>query len=575
MKKSRLIPISSFSALIILIIIAVINIDHLLEKYIKDELNQIIKLSDHRLYEFKYKDVDFHVWNGDFEISGVEIQPKKGIADSVKNGHIKSFITGKFNNLSIIGLSFWKFYKTKKLEIDEISIIKPQISYSFNPEVKTKKKAFDLNKVFTKRLKSIKVEKINFQNIDFDFNNVLRKNLLLEIDSMNLVLENLVFDSITIQKPIPISYSGINLFAEKISANISKYYMVQTGHFTFNSGKKLLEIDSLQLIPKYTIPEFHKMIPHEKAYLKIKADNLQISGIDIDSIRATQKLYFDKVLVKTPSIITYKNKQLNDPPYQYKKLLSQIIREIPIDLKVDTVRVENGFIKVQTIGDKVPQTKPGEIIFNSAYVNIYGFTNDSIFLEKRPIMSIYFSSKFMGVSDLKTYISMPIFHGKSVFQVKGELAEMDATVLSKLLKRLLLVNIKAGKIRSVDFEFRADNDSAIGYIDISYQNLKIDIKSNKNPEKSMKFMNALVNTVAKSNNIKGTPNFTRGFIAYKRDYNKKFINYLWLSLQNGILNTLRPPKEVKSQSKEFKKGNKKDKGFFQKWKKSSNDSTEI
>ncbi len=566
MRKSKIILLSVFSVLLILFSIGLFNVDSLLEKYIREELDQIIESSDHRIYEFKYKDIDFHVWNGDFEISGVEILPKTGMADSLEKGDIRSLISAKFNNFSIIGFSFLEFYKTKKLEIDEIRMIKPKLNFSFNPEVKVKRKTFDLSNLFTKRLKSLKVEKINFQNVHFDFNNVLRKNLLLEIDSMNLEIENLVFDSITIEKPIPVSYSGINLFINKVSANISKYYMMETGHFNLNSEKKLLEIDSIKLIPKYTIPEFYEIIPHEKAYLKIKANNLQISGVDIDSIRKNQKLYFDKILVKDPTITTYKDKRKLDPPYQYKKLLSQIIREIPIDIKVDTVQVENGFIKVQTIGDNVPQTKPGEINFKSVYLSVFGLTTDSIFLEKRPVISIYFNSKFMGVANLNAQISMPVFDNSNNFKVKGELAEMDATVLSDLFYKLLLVDIKTGKIGSIDFEFKADNDSAMGYIDISYQNLKVDIKSNKEPEKSMKFINALVNTVAVTDNIKGTDSFTRGFIKYKRDYNKKFISYLWLSLQNGILNTLRPQKEVKDQSKEFKKGNKKDKNIFQKWK---------
>jgi len=350
--------------------------------------------------------------------------------------------------------------------------------------------------------------------------------------------------------------------------------MIKTGHFNLNSEKKLLEVDSIKLIPKYTIPEFHKIIPHEKAYLKIKADHLQLSGVNIDSIRKNQKLYFNKLLIKKPQIITYKDKRLNDPPYKHKKLLSQIIREIPLDLKIDTIKVENGFIKVHTIGIKVPQTEPGEINFNSVYVSVLGLTNDSVLLEKRPSMNINFYSKFMGVADLKAHISMPIFNYKNSFSAKGELGEMDATVLSELLNKVLLVKIKTGKIRSVDFEFMADNDSAKGYIDVSYQDLKVDIKSNKDPEKSMKFMNALINTVAKTNNIKGSPNFKRGFIEHKRDHYKKFINYLWLSLQNGIINTFLPAKDVKEKEKEFKKENKKKIKLFKKKKKTDSNNQE-
>jgi len=155
MKKSYIILISVFSVFLILLVVALVNVNYLLEKHIKEELDKIITSSDNQIYEFKYKDVDFHVWNGDFEISGVEIQPRTGIADSVQNGNIRAFISGRFDNLFIIGLSFLEFYETKNLEIEEILLENPRLNYSFNPEVKKKeeKKKFDLSKLFTDRLK--------------------------------------------------------------------------------------------------------------------------------------------------------------------------------------------------------------------------------------------------------------------------------------------------------------------------------------------------------------------------------------------------------------------------------------
>jgi len=115
------------------------------------------------------------------------------------------------------------------------------------------------------------------------------------------------------------------------------------------------------------------------------------------------------------------------------------------------------------------------------------------------------------------------------------------------------MRIKSGYILGVDFNFVANKDSARGYIDISYKNLKIDIKNTEKPNKSVVFVNALVNTITKSNNIKGADNFTRGFIQYKHDYNDKFIKYLWKIINNGLMNTLLPAKEIKGKSKKYKK----------------------
>ena len=92
MKKSYIILLSLLSIIIFFIVTALVNIDNILEKYIKKELNQIIDSSDNSIYEFKYGDVHFNTWNGNFEITEVEIQPKEGIIDSLKKGSFKFII---------------------------------------------------------------------------------------------------------------------------------------------------------------------------------------------------------------------------------------------------------------------------------------------------------------------------------------------------------------------------------------------------------------------------------------------------------------------------------------------------
>jgi hypothetical protein len=553
MKKAHKILISIFIITTVLVTIAIININNLLESYIKEVLDDVVQNSEQGVYQFEYDNINFHIWNGNFEITGVKIQPKPGIADSVKNGVIRSVISGEFTKLTVVGLSFWKFYKTKNINIDEIIVNKPSLKLLYNPDVEKPKQTFNLSKLFNENLKSVGVKEFILKNVDLDINNILRKNLLLSVDSMNFMLNDVRLDSITISNKIPFVYSGINLFINKSSANISPYYMLKTDKFFFNSEEKTVEIDSINIIPKYTEAEFNKMIPHEKAYLKIKTDKLLISGFDIDSILATKKIYLDKILIKKPYIDVYKNKRIKDPPYSYKKILTQTIREIPIKIKIDSIKADDGLIKVRTIGDKVPQTLPAILNFNTFYTSITGLTNDSIFLEKRPVVNIYFYSKFMGKADLNVQISMPVFHAQNYFTVKGNLAEMDARTLNEYLRKLLLMRIKSGYVLGVDFNFVANKDSARGYIDISYKNLKIDIKNTEKPNKSVVFVNALVNTITKSNNIKGADNFTRGFIQYKHDYNDKFIKYLWKIINNGLMNTLLPAKEIKGKSKKYKK----------------------
>ncbi|MCF6240177.1 MAG: hypothetical protein L3J74_02380 [Bacteroidales bacterium] len=558
MRKIYKILLIVFGILLIVLSIAVHKIDSLLETVVRQELDKMIERTDSSFYYFEYQDVDFHVWDGDIEISGVKILPKNGMRDSVDAGVLRSIVSASFQTISVKGLSFWKYYKTKHILIDEIIILEPEMVLTLNPNVKkVKRKAFNPAKLLSPKLKSIYVENIEFQNLNFELNNVLRKNLMLKIDSLNLGVGDVVFDSLSIKKKVPLLFSQIYLSVQKLAVNISEYYMLKTNNFVLDSRKNLMQVDSIRIIPKYSQREFDQKIPYEKGWIKIDMGQFRIEGFNIDSIREKQKIYLQKIYLNNPNIITYKNKKLKDPPYKYQELISQVIREIPVDFKVDTLIAKNAFIRIQNIGDRVPQTLPANIDFKSGYIKITGITNDSTFVKDKPIINVAFYSRFMGAADLNVHLSLPVFHANNYFTVDAKLSELNGQVMNELLNRLLLLSIKSGTILSTELEFAADNDSAYGFIDLSYRDLKLDMKSTDDPQKSVVFVNALLNTVAKNNNIKGQAGFSRGFIAYKRKPTDKFFKYLWKAVQTGIINTLLPAKAVKEQSKQFKKDNKK------------------
>lgn len=560
MKKRYKILIFVFILLVIALIIAIRKIDHLMVSLVKQQLDKMIERADTSIYTFEYKNVYFHVWDGDIEISGVKIIPHKGTRDSVEAGVLRSIIDARFSSISLKGMSYLKYYKTQKVIIDRIAIENPHFKIILNPDVeKVKRKAFDPSKLLSPELRSVFVEHVDFINLNFSLDNVHRKNLMLKIDSLNLGLGDVVFDSLSIKKKVPVLFSQIYLSVHKLAVNLSEYYMLKTDNFILNSSEDMLQVDSIRIIPKYTPQEFDRKIPYEKGWIKINVGQFRIDGFNVDSIRENQKIYVKKISINRPHIVTYKNKKLKDPPFKYQKLLSQVIREVPVLFKVDSVIAKQGFIRVQNIGDKVPQSLPANIDFASVFIKITGITNDSVYLKNKPLINILFYSRFMGVTDLNAHLSMPVFHSKNYFKVKANLKEIEGNVLNDILNRLLLLNIKSGTVLSTEMDFVADNDSAYGYLDLSYRNLKLDLKSTENPQKSVVFVNALLNTVAKKNNIKGQAGFTRGFIAYRRNPTDKFFKYIWKAVQSGILNTLLPAKEVKGQSKKYKKDNKKQK----------------
>ena len=71
-----------------------------------------------------------------------------------------------------------------------------------------------------------------------------------------------------------------------------------------------------------------------------------------------------------------------------------------------------------------------------------------------------------------------------------------------------------------------------------YTDLEIEVENKKNKEK--KALNWLANTVVKSSNPNKKGVLIIGSMEYEREYYKGMPNFIWKSIQSGIVNSFNP-----------------------------------
>ncbi|MBE9484961.1 MAG: hypothetical protein IMY74_08945, partial [Bacteroidetes bacterium] len=142
---------------------------------------------------------------------------------------------------------------------------------------------------------------------------------------------------------------------------------------------------------------------------------------------------------------------------------------------------------------------------------------------------------------------LPIGNPKEYFTFYGSGDSFPATNLNPMMEPMAFVETTGGTVNSVNYYGVACCDTAIGRIEFKYQNLAVSVvKKQKEGESAIaenKFLSFMAKTVMHKNNPnKGKP-VRIAKMLFVRDPNKGFFNYVWKTIQDGLIYSLAPGKK--------------------------------
>ena len=143
----------------------------------------------------------------------------------------------------------------------------------------------------------------------------------------------------------------------------------------------------------------------------------------------------------------------------------------------------------------------------------------------------------MGTGKVKALFQLPL-DGSSIYTAKGSISNMSFKELNPVLTSLANVRVESGYLKDLTFDFRYNEFTSKGTINIDYDNLQlIRLNTNKRSTNEIKtfFMNVFVRD---ERNKSLTPAKKNGLIDIERD-RKRYIFNVWLrSILSGLKSTL-------------------------------------
>ncbi|WFB63358.1 hypothetical protein PZ892_16995 [Sphingobacterium sp. WM] len=536
--------------IVVVIIVAIIGVGWYYSRnwkpIVETKLKETVTNATNGLYSLKYDDLDLNVALGNVTLKNAELIPDSAVYKRMvlSKEAPNSRYHIKLSALKVRRFNIWDVIKNRKLYIKEINFDSPDIhmiserhAYNDTIQPKQSKTLYDnIKDVFS----SINVRDIHIDNIKFKFSKIEEgKSSDIELDSIGIKVHDILVDQASIHDTTRLFYTKmVEVDVPKFEYELSNgIYKAKFDRLLMNTRDQNVLLTKVEYAPKMNKATYFKARNQNITMAVMKFDTLRFEKLDFKELIDNQQTIAQHVQIKNGSVSLYNDKRypkksaskIGKSPHQQLMKVKQLIR-------IDTVYVDNIDVLYGEYSAKFH--KEGVITFNKARGTLTNVTNDSTLLAKNKFMRADLQAKIMNSGLLKIQFGFDMLSKDGYHTYNGSLGRMQATSFNKILTPLLNAEISSGNIRSISFNFQANDYRNWGDFRFDYDHLKLNLMNAVDPgmSKTKKGVLSFVvnNILINDSNPDANEKYHIGKVNYKRVPEHTFFKTMWQSLLDGI-----------------------------------------
>jgi hypothetical protein len=496
---------------IVLFVIADTIVKNKVENLLQNELPANLQLT--------YSELKISTINGRITLVKPQMIQKGEITNN------KNF-TANLETLLIDDVSYWDVLFNDKIYIQSIELNTPTIVYYKNDTIDKsdykKKNAKSINQYFH-------IENFSITKGDVTIFDAANDSLLLKSNDVMLTLDDVMTNAKTMEKKLPFTFSNYEVKMQDVFLKSGDYENLMVENLHINKQKSVLK--SVRLLTKYSKAQLSRRITKERDHFDISVDSMVLDnqkfGYKHDSV-----FYFktSKLSLYQPQLNVYRDKLVADDP-EIKLLYSRMLRDLPIELTINDMVLENGSI---TYSEKVNADQPaGEIQFTQLNAKLKNVSNTYASADKTQIR---IQSNFMETTPLKVDWDFDVNDSSDTFTFKADLGKMSAERMNLFTKPNLKVQLE-GEVLQTYFTMQGNPNQSRIDLKLKYDNFEVLVLDNKG-QKINKFLSSVANLFIKKNSESNSDDFRESSSKVERDKTKSVFNFLWLNVKAGLLEAM-------------------------------------
>lgn len=488
-------------------LLAIFGIAMVLNYYLQAEIKSAIEnqLSDSQI---KYEAVNVSI----LDRSSSVLKPKLQLGNVLMEADI----------LEVKNLSYTDYFLNGKIVIGAIEINDPNVAiYKKDTlvEIRDKKEKPNLGKDVI--IKNIHIKGGTLRVFE---NDSVQNKIYVSLNEFDLY--DVQISDKTLKAFLPFEYERMEISGDSLFYAMNEEHHLTIKNLEIKDGD--ITLKDISIIPNFSKAEFDRRISIEKDRFELEVEKVEISGLNWDFEQDSIELKSPVIQINRADLKVYRNKLLPDD-LSIKPLYSRMIREIGLKIKFDSILLKNSRIVYEEKTDA--SRPPGELNFSEINASIKNITNIGMSSLDFPESEINISALLMGKSPLSLNWKFDVRDLQDEFTISGEMEGISAAAMNSFLRPTMNIEV-AGRIQSLFYNFRGDNNKATGDMRMQYSDFKVEVLK-KDGSKRNSFLSDLANIIIRNND--NSNKLERKDIQAERDKTKSFWNYLWLFIRNGSL----------------------------------------
>jgi hypothetical protein len=355
---------------------------------------------------------------------------------------------------------------------------------------------------------------------------------------------------------VSISSESISDFSKLMKFNVSAWLQTATGEFidstttlkwynaAYNSGNKVLSMDSFSYYPTQPLDSVMKYTPYQTDYITFHSGALKLTDFNLEKYKKDSSILAHTLSITQPLITVYRDKT---PPYRagnIKPLPTDLIKNIPLLIHLRQVNLVDGRLSYTEKNAK--SGAEGTLILDRLRASLSNIRNNNI--TEKDSLQLSLTAWLMDSAELNLRVKESYSDTLSGFLMTLRMKPTGLTFLNPVLAPLSNVILRSGTIDSLHLRAIGNNEVAIGAMNMYYHNLKIKLVKGGDETKTSLLTN-VASFLANTFFIKKNNNGRTGFVYFERDKQRSFFNYLIRSTFSGMAASVGVKKNSKYKKK--------------------------
>lgn len=465
-----------------------------------------------------YENLDVNVLTGTIGFDGVSFELSNRDTTLI-HSEIKS------EKLLVEGIQYWQFLFNNTLAARTIELRHPEMSYYQSRKVPQQDST---SQGVVNLLKTIIVDKLAITDGSFYMFGQSDDSVQLSTKNINFNLFDAKTDPQIIKQKMPIAYGGYTFSADSIALDLGKFEMLNAANLRVDDHT--ISITELQLHTKYKKDKLSKIVQKERDHVSLKIPEIAIDEIDFGFSKNRFFVSASNAHIRDLSLAIYRDKTVPDSP-EFKDFYSSTLRQLPFDIDIAQLALINANVTYEELVDV--KSVAGKIHFTHLDGRGSDLTNHS---ENDKLTQFSLTSKFMGSSMVEMEWSFNVNDINDAFTASGSISSFESKSANSFLRPILNIETE-GDIEQLYFTIYGNSKRSQGDMKMKYDNFRFKILK-KDKSAVNKLLTAIGNIFINDGSNSDSQGFRYGQIDVERDPTKSFFNYLWLNIEDGIIDTM-------------------------------------